>query len=173
MRLKKFEIDYKKLFDMAESFGQEEMLERDLYSLKKLLAKNYEARLFVENNEVPMKMRIDFLEKAFKSESKIFWELVGFLMDSEEQAALSSISDKYSRYLGGRKNKEFAEIIVPFEVEAKTIDMIKKAFNRDISFKVAVDPSILGGFMVKKIDGTIIDASIRGRLEGLKKGMLK
>ena len=42
-----------------------------------------------------------------------------------------------------------------------------------ISIKKLINPKILGGFIVSKIDGTIFDASLLGRLNQLKRGMVK
>ena len=64
-------------------------------------------------------------------------------------------------------------MILSEDLPQEDIKKITKKLGENISFKVVVNPNILGGFVVRKIDGTIIDGSLLGRLEQLKRGITK
>jgi F-type H+-transporting ATPase subunit delta len=54
----------------------------------------------------------------------------------------------------------------------KIINQLQKITGKKVSVKLQVNPSILGG-MVARIEDTMIDGSVRSRLELLKKDMVK
>jgi len=51
--------------------------------------------------------------------------------------------------------------------EQRLTEALSKRFKRRVSVKVTVDPSIQGGIIVRTGD-TVIDGSVRSRLEQLK-----
>ena len=168
-----FIVDYKKLFDMAKNNGEQRTLESDLYSIKRFLDTNYDAKIFIEDLAVNKEKQKEFLRESFKASSGIFWQLISFLIDNDEAMLISKISENYTRYLAKEENIEFAELILSEDLPQEDIKKITKKLGENISFKVVVNPNILGGFVVRKIDGTIIDGSLLGRLEQLKRGITK
>ncbi len=173
MTLRNFEVDYEKLYSLAKERGETRSLEADLYFLKKSLEANYDAKMFFEDLAVKKESRISFLKEAFPTCSSIVLELVSFLIDNEEAPLLSEISEKYTRFLAEKEKLEFAELILADDLSQDELKKIRGRFSRNTSFKVTKNLSILGGFVVRKIDGTVIDASVRGRLEQLRRGIIK
>lgn len=168
-----FEIDFKRLYELAKAKREERSLETDLYVLKKFLDYNYDAKLFLDDLSYDKEHRKKFLKEIFPASSRIFWDLIELVIVKNRTELLSSISEQYTRFLAKTENIEFAELILSQEIPMEAINKIKVKFGENISFKVMINPSILGGFIIRKIDGTIIDGSLLGRLNQLKRGMLK
>lgn len=173
MRSISFAVDFKKIYDLAQKANEQEILESDLYIFKKFLDSNYELKLFLENVSIQKESRLGLIKEAFSARSKIFWEIISLLVENEEIKLVSRISEEYTRYLAAAENIEFAELILSKDPPSGIVEKFKAKFGKNLSFKVTVDHSILGGFIVRKIDGTVIDSSLSGRLEELKRGIKK
>jgi len=173
MRKTSFEIDFDKLYEIASCKKEGRVLESDLYVLKKILEHNYESKLFFEDLSVPKESRKKFLREIFPSSSKVFWQLIDFLIDIEEVDLLSGISEAYTRFIAQKEDVDFAELSVSQDLPADAINKIKNKFGKNLLFKIVKNPEILGGFVIKKIDGTVIDCSLKRRLEDLKRGIIK
>jgi len=75
-----------------------------------------------------------------------------------------------------RKNKAKAVVMSPIPLENKYIDRLKKALGsitgRDVEIETLVDPSLLGGFIVR-IGSMIYDSSLKGQIRLLRAALVK
>jgi len=92
--------------------------------------------------------------------------------------AIGDISEEYRRLVDhhlGMEVAEDAEVItaIPLDDEDRLMlaQRITDIFGRPIALKPKVDPSIIGGIIIK-VGDELIDGSIRGRLEALKKEVI-
>ncbi len=80
-----------------------------------------------------------------------------------------------SLYLESKK-KAKAIVMTPIEIskeyESKLKACLKKATDRDIDLEYVLDPSLLGGILVK-IGSSMYDTSIKGQLRLLKNDLIK
>lgn len=97
-------------------------------------------------------------------------KLVGDALDEKKQHAL--IDEFFSGVKAGKvvvvdgDFKGDAEVTSALPLNAQEQDAVKKSFSaNEIAFKV--DPSILGGLVVK-IGDKVLDGSVAGKLEGLR-----
>jgi F-type H+-transporting ATPase subunit delta len=71
-------------------------------------------------------------------------------------------------------NKEVAEVRSAVELSADQRERLAKALStatgKQVSLKVVVDPSVLGG-IVAQVGDTVIDGSVRSRLDQLKQAL--
>ncbi len=74
------------------------------------------------------------------------------------------------------KQKAKAVVMTPIEIskdyETKIKESLKKVTNKDIDLEYVIDPSLLGGILVK-IGSTMYDTSIKGQLRLLKDELIK
>lgn len=74
------------------------------------------------------------------------------------------------------KQKAKAIVMTPIEIsknyESKIKESLRKVTNKDIDLEYIIDPSLLGGILVK-IGSTMYDTSIRGQLRLLKDELIK
>jgi len=98
-------------------------------------------------------------------------KLVGEALDEQKQRALldeffSGVKSGRVVVVDGGFKGETAEVTSALPLTGDEQEAVKKSFSaKDIAFKV--DPSILGGLVVK-IGDKILDGSVAGKLEGLR-----
>src|SRR3989339_117077 len=172
MKVNNFEIDIEKLYLLAKNMGEAARLENDFYMIKNFLESNYEIKFFFESLYVPNDFKLKTLKERFPAFSRLFWEILSFLIDRDSISFVPLLSDSYTRCFSGKENIEIAELIFSQNAPKDVIDSVYKHF-KNISFKILVDPSILGGFIIRKSDGTVIDGSLKGRLMQMKRGLEK
>jgi F-type H+-transporting ATPase subunit delta len=84
---------------------------------------------------------------------------------------LPAIIDSLVRMSAEEAGKAVAEVRSPVELSAdqraRLADAIHKATGKQVDVKVVVDPDVLGG-IVTTVGDTVIDGSVRTRLEQLK-----
>ena len=98
-------------------------------------------------------------------------KLVGEALDEKKQHALldeffSGVKSGKVVVVEGGFSGESAEVTSALPLSNDEQDAVKKSFNaKEVAFKV--DPSILGGLVVK-IGDKVLDGSVAGKLEGLR-----
>jgi ATP synthase F1 delta subunit len=75
-----------------------------------------------------------------------------------------------------RKKKAKATVLTPVEISAKHEERLKaslkKLLEKDVDIEYVMDPSLLGGILVK-VGSTMYDSSIKGQLRLLKDELIK
>ena len=91
---------------------------------------------------------------------------------------IGNISEEYRRLVDhylGMEAVEDAEVItaIPLDNEDRLMlaQRITDIFGKSIVLKPKVDPSIIGGIIIK-VGDELIDGSVRGKLEALKKDVI-
>ena len=100
--------------------------------------------------------------------------LSALLLHKDRLGIAGDISQQYDRLLDAYRGIEHAEVIIatPLDEEGKErlSDQLWEIMDRKVVIDAQVDPSIVGGFRAK-IGDTLIDGSIRNRLEALRKSL--
>lgn len=92
---------------------------------------------------------------------------IGLLVD------ISAIAN--ALYLESRKKSRavvFTPAKITKETEVRLHSALKKLTERDVDLNVVIDPSFIGGILVK-VGSTMYDTSIRGQLKLLKAKLIK
>lgn len=64
-----------------------------------------------------------------------------------------------------------AQAVTP-ELEQRLIDALRRRFQREVKMTSRVDPALMGGAVIRAGD-TVIDGSVRGRLEKLRETLVR
>ncbi|RKQ63158.1 ATP synthase F1 subcomplex delta subunit [Thermovibrio guaymasensis] len=87
---------------------------------------------------------------------------------------LKDFKEEFESFVNSRLGIVKAEITSASELDQETLDKIAKKieelFGKRAEIVVKLDPSIIGGFIVKVAD-KVLDASIKTQLENLKKAI--
>lgn len=82
------------------------------------------------------------------------------------------IIDEFAKIIADSEGTKFAEISSAFKLSKKELELIsgflEKELGKKIELKVNIDPSLIGGAVIK-YDCNLIDASISGALDRIKK----
>ena len=101
-------------------------------------------------------------------------KFVGLLADKRRAFALPGIIDAYAALLADEKGEVQAEVAsaLPLtEAQAKDVqDKISKSVGKTVTMTQRVDPSLLGGLVVR-VGSRMIDASLKTKLHQLELAM--
>lgn len=113
-------------------------------------------------------------EKAGLSEKVL--KFIIHLTESRVVSALSEIVKNATAIYLERKRQARAVVYSPVEVgnahEERLRASLKKLVDRDVDLEYVIDPSLLGGVLVK-VGSTMYDSSIKGQLRLLKDELIK
>jgi len=99
---------------------------------------------------------------------------VAILADNKRLALLTEISELFDLYKADQEKSVDVEVITAYELPDATIGSLKQALGnrlqRDINIATTTDESLLGGLLIRAGD-TVIDGTVRGRLNKLSEAM--
>jgi ATP synthase F1 delta subunit len=104
---------------------------------------------------------------------------VGFILSLSANGLISSLAVVIqiltALYLEKKKRAK-AMVVTPVDTDGKYDDVLKSSLKRltgrDIEIEYVIDPSLLGGVLVK-VGSTMYDSSIKGQLRLLKDDLVK
>jgi F-type H+-transporting ATPase subunit delta len=87
---------------------------------------------------------------------------------------LPAIADALAAKAAAERDRVIAEVRTAFELDEDTVRRLAEALSRatgkQVEVKTVVDPSVVGG-VVARVGETVIDGSLRHRLEGLRQAL--
>ncbi|MBC8184920.1 ATP synthase F1 subunit delta [candidate division KSB1 bacterium] len=103
--------------------------------------------------------------------SEIFFNFILLVLKNNRYSLLRQIFPDYLSLYDKFNNRIKADVIsaipLPEDVSLNLIKTLKEQFNADVRIENKVDPSILGGFIIR-IDGLVFDASIQEKFNKMK-----
>ena len=163
------------LFEVAQVEGSLDTVENELFALARALESNDQLRSTLTDAAIPVERRQGVVEDLLGTRaSSVTTALVSFVVGSGRARDLPAIIDRLVGRAAQAKNKVVAEVrtAVPLTDEQRTrlADALGKATGKSIEVKAIVDRTVLGG-VVAQIGDTVIDGSVRSRLEQLREAI--
>ena len=104
-----------------------------------------------------------------------FYNFIALIAENNKLDILPSVTEQFESIRDAYYNTCVAQVVLASKADKKTLSDLKvnleSRFKSSISLNVSIDPSIVGGAIVK-VGDTVIDSSISGRLEKLKNILL-
>lgn len=166
------------LFELAVEEGREEELMNEVILLRELLSENPDFGKLMNHPKVLKEDKLEVLEAVFKG--RISEELVGFLhliVSKDRYGEIDAILDYFIDEVKQVKGIGVAYVATALDLsEAKKKEVEQKllsttSFTR-MEMHYQVDESLIGG-MVIRIGDRVVDSSIRSKLSGLERELLK
>jgi F-type H+-transporting ATPase subunit delta len=163
------------LFEVASVEGSLEAVENELFQIARALETNDELRTTLTDAAIPVERRQSIVEDLLNNRaSSVTVALVSFVVAAGRAHDLPAIIDRLVARAAQAKNKVVAEVrtAVPLSDDQRTrlADALGKATGKSVEVKAIVDRSVLGG-VVAQIGDTVIDGSVRSRLEQLREAI--
>lgn len=160
------------LFRVVQAEGELERVEDELYRIGKLLESNHELKQALSDQTVDKEQRLKVLDELLGAKvSPHTLGLLKFVVEQGRARHLPQILERVSALAAAARKSVVAEVrsAVPLEEDQKQqlADALSKATGKKVTVKALVDPSVIGG-VVAKVGDTVIDGTIRRRLEQLK-----
>jgi F-type H+-transporting ATPase subunit delta len=125
-----------------------------------------------ENPKIPFDIKTKLVQEKLGKTKPMVLNLVYLLISKGKLKTAGQISEEYNTLLNKHYGIRNAEVTTAIPLEASEKEKLGKQLEdlvgTKISLNLQVNPEILGGF-VARIDDSLIDGSIRNRLEMLKK----
>ncbi len=164
------------LFDLAVSGKALDRTAEDLAKLQAALSESADLRALTEAPQIARKdagVVVAQLGQGFGL-SDLSMKFLGVLAANGRLAALPAIIRQFDVMLGAHNNTLSANVTAAQSLSAKQKKALeaklKSRTGRDMAVDVTVDPSILGGLIVR-IGSEQIDSSVKTRLERLGQQM--
>jgi len=147
----------------------------ELIALRDILRDTLDLETFLESPEIRYTEKYDFIESVFKE--NFSQEVRQFLKLLLKKGRISSFGEiaEYARikYAHGEEFAALLNTSYPIDTHLmKDIEeKLEKKLNKKLRFYVDLDPDLLGGVKVT-IGNTVIDGSVRRRLEDLKEKLM-
>ncbi|HEX2103516.1 MAG TPA: ATP synthase F1 subunit delta [Solirubrobacteraceae bacterium] len=160
------------LFEVAEERDRTDVVRDQLGQFTDALAESRELELFFFSPYFSTEEKKEGLDKAVEGADDIVRNFLAVLIENHRMPALMRVRREYDRLW------QEANQLLPVQVtsavaldEAVTRQIgeeIGRQTGRKVELSTSVDPDVLGG-IVLRVGNSILDASIRTRLERLRK----
>jgi F-type H+-transporting ATPase subunit delta len=160
------------LFEVAKAEGSLGRVEEELFRFARTLEASDELRETLSDIAIPVDRKQAIVNDLLADRaSPVTLALVSFVVAAGRSRDLPAIIDKLVERAAQERDEVVAEVrtAVPLDDDRRTRleQALSKATGKKVSVKVVVDPSVLGGVLAQ-VGDTVIDGSIRRRLEQLK-----
>jgi F-type H+-transporting ATPase subunit delta len=158
--------------EVARAEGNLADVEDDLFRFARTFEGNEPLRLALTDPAMPAVRRIAVVEELMGGKAlPTSTALAAFVVAAGRASELPAIVASFVEKAAAERDHEVAEVrtAVPLDDAQQTrlADALGRATGKRIEVKVVVDPTVLGG-LVTRIGDTVIDGSVRHRLEQLK-----
>jgi F-type H+-transporting ATPase subunit delta len=159
-------------FEVARAEKQGGAIEDDLFRFSRALDANDDLRMALGDRALPAERRIAVVEELMGGTAlPVSVGLVSMVVGADRAAELSAIVDRFLELSAEERKHEVAEVraAVPLDegLRDRLANALSRATGKQVEVKVVVDPNVLGG-VVARIGDTVIDGSVRRRLDQLK-----
>jgi len=160
------------LFEVAQEQQKLDTVREQLGEFADALNENRELQVFFFSPYFSTQEKKDGLEKAVSGTEDIFENFLELLIEKHRMPAVFRVRRELDR-LWEQENKLLpVEVTSAIELDHATVaqigDRIGEQTGQKVELSARVEPDILGGIVVR-VGNSIIDASIRARLEQLRK----
>jgi F-type H+-transporting ATPase subunit delta len=166
------EVYARALFQVAKEHDLLDVVRDDLTAFTKALDDTREFTVFFFSPYFSTEEKKDGLKKAVTGAEPIFMNFLEALIERHRMPAIFRIRDRYQDMWEDERDLLPVQVTSAVPLDEATVGSIGKRIGeqtkRTVELTSKVDPDILGG-IVLRVGNVILDASIRNRLEQLRK----
>jgi F-type H+-transporting ATPase subunit delta len=164
------------LFEVADEQGDLDEVREQLAQFSEALADNRALQLFFFSPQFSTEEKKDGLRGLIEGGNERFVNFLELLVEKHRMPAIARIQRVFDE-LWREENKLLpVEVTSAVELDQGTLDgigdRIEEQTGRRVELTSRVDPEILGGLRVR-VGNMILDATIRNKLERLRKQVAK
>ena len=175
MKDERIEAYAEAMFAVAQAEGNLSEIEDELFRFARILEGSDELQNSLADPHVPVARRqqviIDLLGGKAQPATTA---LVAMVVGTGRSRDLPTIIDSFVAMSASAANKEVAEvrstISLTDDQKLRLAAALGQATGKQVEVKVVIDPSVQGGLVVR-VGDTLIDGSVRRRLEQLRKAL--
>jgi ATP synthase F1 delta subunit len=160
------------LFEVAREQGKLDELREQLGQFADAVSENHDLAVFFFSPYFSTQEKQDALERMLDGADQALLNFLALLIENHRMPVIFRIRQEYER-LWNEENKTLSvEITSAIALDEQTTESLGKTIGeragRKVTLAARVDPDILGGIIIR-VGNSILDASIRNRLEQLRR----
>jgi F-type H+-transporting ATPase subunit delta len=164
------------LFEVANEQDKLDLVREQLGEFADALAETRELQVFFFSPYFSTQEKEDGLDRAVSDADPVILNFLRLLIEKHRMPALFRIRSNYDA-LWEKENKLLpVQITSAVELDETTVrqlgDRISEQTGRKVELSARVEPDILGGIVVQ-VGNSVLDASVRNRLEQLRRQVIK
>jgi len=163
------------LFEIARGEGDLPRIESELHQVAQVFDGSEELRNTLSDPALPADRKRGIINELLGGRaSDVTVAAVDLIVGAGRAKDLSAITDEFLSVAASSRSREVAEVRSAVELDADTVRRLEtslaRATGKAVEVRVIVDPSILGG-IVARVGDTVIDGSVRRRLDSLRQAI--
>jgi F-type H+-transporting ATPase subunit delta len=160
------------LFRVVQAEGELDRVEDELYRFGKVLEANHELKQALSDRSIDRSQRTKILDELLADKvSQHTLALLAMVVEQGRGRQLPEILQQLTQIAAEARDSVVADVRSAVPLDGKQqkdlADALSKATGKKVEVRVVVDPSVLGG-VVAKVGDTVIDGTIKRRLQLLK-----
>jgi F-type H+-transporting ATPase subunit delta len=160
------------LFEVAREHGTLDVLREQLSQFADALNDNRELAVFFFSPYFSTQEKEDALTRVLDGADESFLNFLRLLIENHRMPVVFRIRQQFDRLWEAENKMLPVDITSAIELDAATTESLGRRIGeragRKVKLAAHVDPDILGG-IVLRVGNSILDASIRNRLEQLRR----
>ncbi len=165
------------ILEIAKAEDQLERVGDELFKIARAIEQSAELRDALTDPQIPVERKQAILSDLLAEQtSQLSRSLVNFVVAAGHARELPDIADRLVQQAAAERNRVVAEVRTPVSLTDEQVERIAaglgQSLGKQVDVKVVIDESVLGG-VVARIGDTVIDGSVRHRLESLREKLLE
>lgn len=160
------------VLDIANANNNASDVNRDMEQIAEVVKENAELATFLQNPVIKAQVKENALNEIFASATSATKGLFQLLTANQRFEILEAIAKKFNDLYDESRGIQVATVTtaIPMsqELEVKVLNKIKEISDKNISIVNVVDPSIIGGFVLR-IGDQQFNASVQDKIQRLKR----
>jgi F-type H+-transporting ATPase subunit delta len=166
------EVYARSLFEVATEQDKLDLVREQLGEFAEALDESHELQMFFFSPYFSTDEKQDGLRRTVTEVDESFLNFLSLLLENHRMPVIFRVRREYDRLWREANQLLAVQITSAVELDPSVAervgDEIGRQTGRTVELTSAVDPEILGGIVVR-VGNSIIDASIRTRLDNLRK----
>jgi len=160
------------LLDIVSTEGHVDDVEDELFRFARIVEGNDDLRMTLANPGLPLDQRAAIVDELLANRAlPITRAITTFLVGAGRGHDLPAIVDRFVELAAQNREHAVAEVrsavALTDEQKQRIADALSRSTGKHVEVKVVIDESVLGG-IVATIGDTVIDGTVRHRLDQLK-----
>lgn len=171
--MRKVEINFVSLYELAQKNGDVDALDASIFTLYQLYRNSYELRKLLHSKVLGSEQKIEILKSLPCFEpSKTFYTVVYLLLEREIVDRIYYLSEGFSKVVNQKLGRiivhTFSAQAISGGLKAQLTSQLEGILSKKVVLKNSVDPTLVGGFIVKLPDRKIYDFTVKRILSDYK-----
>ena len=167
----------KAIFELAEENGQLDQTYQELSALRQVFEENDSLAALLSGVDLSLAEKKSLIDALKKDASPFVSNLIQMVFDYGRMDDLVAIIDEFERRYDAFNKRIHAEVITAVQLDMKQRDQLKAGLAKRLSaneivLHETVDPSILGGVIIRANNETL-DGSLSSKIEQIRRLLVK